>query len=67
MRPFESFPIFLFLLVLAQMHKLLYSRKFGVLVCTDKKEMLDGVMLFEVMCSDIYETGAILDGDHHSA
>jgi len=43
MRPFESFPIFLFLLVLAQMHKLLYSRKFGVLVCTDKKEMLDGV------------------------
>eukprot|EP00656_Telonema_subtile_P001385 TRINITY_DN10622_c0_g4_i2.p1 TRINITY_DN10622_c0_g4~~TRINITY_DN10622_c0_g4_i2.p1 ORF type:complete len:1069 (-),score=421.60 TRINITY_DN10622_c0_g4_i2:243-3449(-) len=43
MRPFESLPIFLFLLVLAQMHKFTYSRKFGVLTCTDKKEMLDGV------------------------
>jgi WASH complex subunit strumpellin len=43
MRPFESFPIFLFLLVLAQMPKFLYSTKFGTLTCTDKKEMLDGV------------------------
>jgi len=43
MRPFESFPIFLFLLVLAQMPKFLYSTKFGTLICSDKKEMLDGV------------------------
>ena len=56
MRPFESFPIFLFLLVLAQvlatigcksvcervwqMPKFLYSTKFGTLICSDKKVLL---------------------------
>jgi len=42
-KPLDDFPCFLFLLILSQISKLTYERAFGGLICTNKKEPLDGV------------------------